>query len=132
MMKLGVEEELFQRFLQDILEDFPRKHPLGFFSFSVEPEEIEFTRAYSLGMIRKEDLVVGKYYEGKCRNASVARWNGSEFEYNRWKWKSRYKDKVSYPSDEDYFDVFIPWAVAAPSDAEVIDKEIYGDITSNN
>lgn len=120
-MKLGVEDEHFQRFLQDILEEFPHTHPLGFFSFSVEPAEIEFTRAYSLGMIRKEDLVVGKYYEGKCRNASVARWDGNKFEYMRCKWGSYYKDEVSYPSDEAYFDVFIPWTVADSSDAEIVD-----------
>ena len=119
-MRLGAEEEHYQEFLQDILEDFPTQHPLEFFSFSIMADEIEFTRAYSLGMIRKEDLMVGQYYKGNCRNASVARWNGSKFEYMRYKWGSYYKDSLCYPTDEDHFDVFIPYTVVEPSDTEII------------
>lgn len=122
-MRLGADEEHYQEFLQDLLEDFPHQHPLEFFSFSIMADEIEFTRAYSLGMIRKEDLVVGQYYKGNCRNASVAKWNGSKFEYMRYKWGSYYKDSLFYPTDEDHFDVFIPYAVVEPSEKEIVKGE---------
>ena len=122
-MRLGAEEEHYQEFLQDVLEDFPHQPPLEFFSFSILPDEIEFTRAYSLGMIRKEDLVVGKYYKGNFRNASVAKWNGSKFEYMRYKCGSYYKDSLCYPTDEDHFDAFIPYAVVEPNETEIIKGE---------
>ncbi len=122
-MRLGAEEEHYQEFLQAALEDFPHQHPLEFFSFSIMPDEIEFTRAYSLGMIRKEDLVTGKYYKGNCRNTSVAKWNGSKFDYMRYKWGSYYKDSLCYPTDEDHFDVFIPYFVVEPSEKEIVKGE---------
>jgi len=34
--------------------------------------------------IRKEDLILGAYYFGSCRNAQVARWNGVKFLYWRY------------------------------------------------
>ena len=122
-MRLDAEEEHYQEFLQNLLDVFPHQHPLEFLSFSIMPDEIEFTRAYTLGMIRKEALVVGKYYKGNCRNASVAKWNGGKFEYIRYKWGSYYKDSLCYPTDEDHFDVFIPYAVAEPSEKEIIKGE---------
>lgn len=122
-MRLDAEEEHYQEFLQNLLEVFPHQHPLEFFSFSIMPDELEFTRAYSLGMIRKEDLVVGMYYKGNCRNASVAKWDGSKFDYMRYKWGSYYKDSLCYPMDEDHFDVFIPWAVVEPIEKEIIKGE---------
>lgn len=122
-MRLGAPEEHYQEHLQHLRTNYPHQHPLEFFSFSIMADEIEFTRAYSLGMIRKEHLVVGQYYKGNCRNASVAKWNGSKFEYMRYKWGSYFKDEVSYPSDEDYFDVFIAWAVVEPSEKEIVKGE---------
>lgn len=122
-MRLDAEEKHYQEFLKKALEDFPHQHPLEFFSFSIMPDEIEFTRAYSMGMIRKEDLVAGKYYKGNCRNASVAKWNGSKFDYMRYKWGSYCKDSLCYPTDDLYFDVFIPYAVVEPSETEIIKGE---------
>lgn len=122
-MRLGLPEESHQEALRQYKDNFPDQHPLEFFSFSIMPDEIEFTRAYNLGMIRKEDLVAGKYYKGNCRNASVAKWNGSKFDYMRYKWGSYYKDSLCYPTDEDHFDVFIPWAVVEPSEKEIIKGE---------
>lgn len=122
-MRLDAEENYYQDFLKDLLEVFPHQHPLEFFSFSILPDEIEFTRAYSLGMIRKEDLVVGKYYKGNFRNASVAKWDGSKFEYMRYKRGSCYKDSLCYPTDEDHFDIFIPYTVVEPSEKEIVKGE---------
>ena len=123
-MRLDAEEGHYQEHLQHSRDNYPHQHPLEFFSFSIMPDEIEFTRAYSLGMIRKEDLVVGKYYKGNCRNASVAKWNGSKFDYMRYKWGSYYKDSLCYPTDEDHFDVFIPYQVLYEIDLKSTEKVI--------
>ena len=69
-------------------------------------EDIEL--AYSKGMLRKEELSLGAEYEGFCRNASKAIWNGESFTYLRTKWGHSYYEDIKYPTDEQFYDVFIP------------------------
>lgn len=44
-----------------------------------------YDELFSKGVLSKSQLEVGKYYLGKCRNASVAKWDGKVFIYRRHK-----------------------------------------------
>lgn len=57
-------------------------------------------------MIPKEKLEAGAYYQGICRNASIARWDGSVFHHWRTKFAWTFLETISCPEDEDEFDVF--------------------------
>lgn len=58
--------------------------------------------------IPKKDLVVGETYQGECRNASEAEWNGKTFTYMRHKWGSTYPEDITHYEDDDGYDVFVP------------------------
>lgn len=73
-----------------------------------EYQEFIVNNLIRCGAIPKVQLEKGKTYEGTCRNAERATWNGSEFEYSRYKWGSMYKDTISHFEDELHYDVFIP------------------------
>lgn len=60
------------------------------------------------GAIPKEKLVVGKCYEGSCRNASNAVWNGEKFTYKRTKFGYTYDEDINHFQDDDGFDLFVP------------------------
>lgn len=60
------------------------------------------------GAIPKEKLVVGKCYEGSCRNASNAVWNGEKFTYGRTKFGYTYNEDINHFQDDDGFDLFVP------------------------
>ena len=59
--------------------------------------------------IPKEKLKSGAYYEGRCRNTSLARWNGTVFVYWRYKMGEHFLDEIGCPEDERYHghDVFL-------------------------
>jgi hypothetical protein len=61
--------------------------------------------------IPKSELVVGAYYNGRCRNALLARWNGSRFIYMRSKFGDTYPESIKHEEDFDGFDCFIPTSV---------------------
>jgi hypothetical protein len=86
-------------------------------------EQLE--EAYALGMLRKEQLVDGAYYKGRCRNASVARWNATsqEFLHQRLKFNSRFVEGIKHPADEKNFDVFVAREVTEPSELEIVSDE---------
>ena len=65
--------------------------------------------AHRKGMIQKKDLVDGAYYEGECRNAEVARWNGKKevFVYLRTKFNETFPEEIKHPDDDNRYDVFI-------------------------
>lgn len=85
-------------------------HPLEAFRFPkpITPEVMN--EAYALGMIKKSDLVDGKTYFGKCRNAKQAVWHESKqkFTYIREKMGSSFKEDINHPEDDNGFDLFIP------------------------
>lgn len=70
--------------------------------------KVEIRQAVKDGMIAKENLITDKLYEGHCRNATTARWTGTEFEYMRFKFDSVYPECAYHPEDDDGYDIFVP------------------------
>ena len=64
--------------------------------------------------IAKQDLVHGEYYTGRCRNATVARWNAETQLFYHWRHKFgiKFVDEIKCPEDEPEYDVFVTHAVA--------------------
>ena len=62
------------------------------------------------GAIPKEKLEVGCIYEGKCRNAEIAMWNGQVFEYKRYKFGEWQDAKINHFEDDNGYDLFVPIA----------------------
>lgn len=63
-------------------------------------------------IIPKSELIDGAYYEGTCRNASMAQWDAKKgkFIYTRYKFGLAFEDEIEHPEDEiDRYDVFIPF-----------------------
>lgn len=60
--------------------------------------------------VRKSDLVNGRTYDGICRNASKAVWDGERFHYKRTKFGRTYDETINhYEDDNEYgYDVFVP------------------------
>jgi hypothetical protein len=59
--------------------------------------------------IPKAELKHGAYYNGRCRNASIARWDQVDncFHYWRTKFGSTFLEGIRCPEDETDFDVFV-------------------------
>ncbi|HET8688686.1 MAG TPA: hypothetical protein VFM18_18885 [Methanosarcina sp.] len=59
--------------------------------------------------IQKENLEHGAYYKGRCRNASIARWNGETELFYHWRTKfgQRFIEEIRCPEDEQHYDVFV-------------------------
>ena len=60
-------------------------------------------------ILPKDRLVHGRYYRGRCRNATVARWNERENCFFHWREKFGhiYVETICYPGDDEPpFDVF--------------------------
>ena len=73
-------------------------------------------------MIPMEDLVVGHYYGGSCRNASVARWDGTEFTYMRTKWHRTFTETIQHPERDNQYDLFVPVIALGDLDSVVIPR----------
>ena len=60
--------------------------------------------------IPKEELIAGQVYNGWCRNARRATWDGKVFHYTRTKFESSYDETIHhYEDDTDQSrDVFVP------------------------
>lgn len=58
--------------------------------------------------ISKSDLIEGRTYSGRCRNAFKAVWNGKRFVYERSKFGDVYEESINHPEDFNGYDVFIP------------------------
>lgn len=91
-------------------------HPLESFHFPkpITPEVM--AEAYRLGMIRKEDLIDGKTYFGRSRNASEAVWHKDKnrFTYIRTKFGASFKEDINHPEDDNEFDLFVPIRLIEP------------------
>jgi uncharacterized protein (DUF433 family) len=100
--------------------DVLQKHP------ALEREDLAAVREYIATTIKsrthdeitgrpvlpKNQLVHGKYYRGRCRHSTVARWNNDEQCFYHWREKITfvYMETIKYPTDEeepwwDCFDV---------------------------
>jgi len=75
------------------------------------PKSFDLDSYYDAGVIRKDDLVDGAYYQGDCRNSSVALWdaNGNCFWYMRSKFSDAYKEKINHIADDNGYDLFMPF-----------------------
>jgi len=65
---------------------------------------------YKKGIIKKENLIDGAFYFGLCRNASIAKWDTKEnvFWYLRFKFNTKFFEKINHISDDDGYDLFLP------------------------
>ena len=59
-------------------------------------------------IIPKSELIINKKYNGNCRNASEAIWNGEKFIYKRHKFGTNYIEEINHYEDDDGYDVFVP------------------------
>lgn len=59
--------------------------------------------------IPKYMLEHGEYYEGRCRNATIARWNALEEKFFHWRTKfgTTFLEEICAPEDEQRYDVFV-------------------------
>lgn len=59
-------------------------------------------------ILSKDQLQDKEYYVGRCRNASVARWNAQRDCFVHWREKfgTFYLEEICHPVDEQQFDVF--------------------------
>ena len=78
-----------------------------------------FMRDYT-PIIKKENLIHGEYYEGRCRNANVARWNAETGFFYHWrnKFGNEYVEAIHCPEDDEMFDVFVAARLLAPNEVK--------------
>ncbi len=59
--------------------------------------------------IAKSELEHGAYYAGRCRNASVARWDADKQKFLHWrtKFNETFLEEICHPEDDTMFDVFV-------------------------
>ena len=73
-----------------------------------EWKEFYVPKLIEAGAIPKKDLMVGQIYIGEHRKATVAKWNGDNFIYNRTKFNMVYEDRCNHFEDDDGFALFVP------------------------
>lgn len=61
-------------------------------------------------MISKAELEHAAYYEGKCRNATIARWDATQQRFVHWRTKFNitFLETICHPEDDQVYDVFVP------------------------
>ncbi|MEK7512905.1 MAG: hypothetical protein AAB601_01780 [Patescibacteria group bacterium] len=62
-------------------------------------------------VIPKAELKHGAYYRGRCRNATVARWNAAKGCFYHWQTKfgMTFIETIRHPEDESRYDAFEPF-----------------------
>lgn len=83
-------------------------------------------------VIPKAELVDGAYYEGRCRNATVARWDGTHQCFVHWRTKfgSRFLETIRAPEDDQIFDVFVAERrIEAPAEEIPVGKPPVGRVS---
>ena len=73
-----------------------------------EWKEFYVPKLIGAGAIPKKDLVVGQFYIGEHRRATVAKWTGKDFVYNREKFGTVFEDNCNHFEDDDGFALFVP------------------------
>jgi hypothetical protein len=70
----------------------------------------------------KQELKDGSYYEGHCRNATVALWDakGGVFWYMRTKFRLRFSESINHPENDDGHDLFYPVKEVIPKEQEMV------------
>jgi hypothetical protein len=98
----------------DVLTNYP----------GLEPDDLAAVREYAVHLVKsrthdeftgrpilpKNQLRHGAFYKGRCRNATVTRWNADENRFHHWREKFGriYIETIRYPTDEEeaWWDVF--------------------------
>ncbi len=99
-------DELYQYICMYVVDDvftFEERRSMGLESFH------QYVKEHFVP-IPKSELVVGQEYNGHCRNASRATWNGKVFQYMRKKFGGEFLEEINHYED-DYdpgIDVFVP------------------------
>ncbi len=93
-------------------------------------------------ILPKDQLKHGLYYKGRCRNATIARWNAEENVFYHWrkKFDRIYIQTIKYPTDEDepWWDIFFVVEdlpnpkFEIPFDAEAAFTGNLDDLTEHN
>ena len=71
-------------------------------------EDIVVKNLIRCGALPKDKLEVGATYEGTCRNAERATWNGTCFDYKRYKFGAEQDAKINHFQDDNGYDLFVP------------------------
>jgi len=122
-----MEREIPEDYKIVLLERFMLRHYEDVFKIRIK-EYIED------GALTKDKLVDGKYYQGECRNATVARWNANKkadkgrkdidamgcFTYMRTKFRDIFPEDINHFEDDNGYDYFVPYKEVVPEDDEVI------------
>jgi len=73
-----------------------------------EYDEVIVKNLIRCGAIPIDKLEVGENYEGNCRNATLAKWDGKHFWYMRYKFGAWQEDKIDHFQVHTHYDVFVP------------------------
>lgn len=91
-----------------ILETMRSLRDIGVNTSYVGP--IDYDKCYSVGILKKSELVDGEKYIGICRNATIATWHAAKdkFTYIRSKWGCEFPEDINHLEDDNGFDLFFP------------------------
>lgn len=98
------QKELFQNLLDFAIDQLSYEEIHSFGS----PEEFHKWVEKNFIPIPKAKLITGHEYQGICRNANKAIWNGLVFVYERHKFGSSYLEEINHYEDDDGYDLFVP------------------------
>lgn len=100
-----------------------------YFKLSNPVTQDELEQAYKDGLLKISDLIDGKYYEGKCRNASVAMWDAKKqcFVYMRSKFGQKFPETIQHPANDNRFDLFTPVKEVIPTESQIISKDYWSE-----
>jgi len=107
-----VKEERQKR-IKEYWQDVPKFNTINDVPDLPRVDEKEWKEFYvpkliNAGAIPKKDMVEGQIYIGQHRQASVAKWDGKCFVYNRTKFNATFEDKCNHFEDDDGFALFVP------------------------
>jgi hypothetical protein len=106
--------EIFTKEYWESLKHFENEHDIPDIPLCRTDEEKAFYKDVIVpnlircGAIAKKDLEVGSWYLGDTRNTTHARWNGTEFEYLRFKWGNSFLDTINHFEDDNDYAIFVP------------------------
>lgn len=84
-----------------------------------EWKEFYVPKLIRAGAIPKKDLIIDQYYIGEHRRATVAKWDGNEFIYNRTKFNQTFEDKCNHFEDDDGFALFVPVRIGTEEEYKI-------------
>lgn len=87
-----------------------------------EWKEFYVPKLIQAGAMPKKDLIIDQYYIGEHRRATVAKWVGNKFIYNRTKFNNVFEDECNHFEDDDGFALFVPLRIGTKE--EYINNQI--------